>query len=84
MTATVLYRIDPPKRMHRFYRPAVQPDLFGRWCLMRESGRSSMCGPGALDLLPTRQQSRDALDKAAAPEGERLASIADNGELGEQ
>jgi hypothetical protein len=39
MTATVLYRIDPAKRMHRFCRLDLQPDLFGQWCLMREWGR---------------------------------------------
>jgi predicted DNA-binding WGR domain protein len=39
MTATLLYPIDPAKRMHRFYRVDVQPDLFGQWCLMREWGR---------------------------------------------
>ena len=39
MTAVVLYRIDPPKRMHRFYRLDVQRDLFGQWCLMKEWGR---------------------------------------------
>jgi predicted DNA-binding WGR domain protein len=37
--AIILYRIDPAKRMHRFYRMAVQPDLFGAWCLIREWGR---------------------------------------------
>jgi hypothetical protein len=31
MNAVVLYRIDTPKRMHRYYRMDVQPDLFGQW-----------------------------------------------------
>jgi predicted DNA-binding WGR domain protein len=39
MSATLPYRIDTAKRMHRFYRMEVQPDLFGRWCLIREWGR---------------------------------------------
>jgi hypothetical protein len=30
MTAITLYRIDTVKRMHRFYRLDVQPDLFGQ------------------------------------------------------
>lgn len=36
MNAVTLYRIDPAKNMHRFYRLDVQPDLFGAWCLVRE------------------------------------------------
>ena len=53
MTATDLYRIDPPKRMRRFYRLDVQPDLFGQWCLMRESGRIGCAGRGrSICFLP--------------------------------
>jgi hypothetical protein len=36
MTAVTLYRIEPARRTHRYYRMDVQPDLFGEWCLMRE------------------------------------------------
>lgn len=35
----ILYRIDDAKRMYRFYRLDVQPDLFGRWCMVRAWGR---------------------------------------------
>jgi predicted DNA-binding WGR domain protein len=44
MTAVILYRIDSAKRMQRFYRMDVQPDLFGQWCLMREWGRIGSSG----------------------------------------
>ena len=40
----VLYRIDPTRRMSRFYRLDVQPDLFGAWCVMREWGRIGRAG----------------------------------------
>jgi predicted DNA-binding WGR domain protein len=40
MSAILLYRIDSAKRMQRYYRMVVRPDLFGQWCLMREWGRS--------------------------------------------
>jgi predicted DNA-binding WGR domain protein len=36
MTAIMLHRINPARRMHRFYVLDVQPDLFGQWCLIRE------------------------------------------------
>jgi hypothetical protein len=46
MTATLLYRIGPAKRMQRYYRLDVQPDLFGqldafstfKYCLMIPNG----------------------------------------------
>ena len=36
MNAVILSRIDDDKRMHRFYRMDVQPELFGGWCLVKE------------------------------------------------
>jgi len=30
VNAVVLHRIDQAKKMHRFYRLGVQPDLFGQ------------------------------------------------------
>jgi predicted DNA-binding WGR domain protein len=53
MTAAILYRIDPAKRMHRFYRTDVQPDLFGQWCLMREWGRIGSTGQTRNVPFPT-------------------------------
>jgi predicted DNA-binding WGR domain protein len=63
MTATVLYRIDPAKRMHRFYRIDLQPDLFGQWCLIREWGRIGRSGRERSVPFPTRQQAEDALNR---------------------
>lgn len=48
MTAIVLYRIDPAKRMHRFYRFDVQPDLFGQMVSDARMGAHRSLGPDAL------------------------------------
>jgi predicted DNA-binding WGR domain protein len=63
MTAIVLYRIDASKRMHRFYRLDVQPDLFGQWCLMREWGRIGSTGQVRSSPFPTAQEADAALNK---------------------
>jgi predicted DNA-binding WGR domain protein len=39
VSALILYRIDPARRMRRFYIMDVQPDLFGQWSFIREWGR---------------------------------------------
>jgi len=44
MNAVILYRVDAARRMHRYYRMDVQPNLFGEWCLMREWGRIGSAG----------------------------------------
>jgi predicted DNA-binding WGR domain protein len=61
MTAIVLYRIDTAKRMHRFYRMDVQPDLFGQWCLIREWGRIGRAGQMRSVPYPTPQEAETAL-----------------------
>lgn len=63
MTATVLYRIDTAKRMHRFYRLDVQPDLFGQWCVIREWGRIGNTGQTRSMPFLTPGDARAALDK---------------------
>jgi predicted DNA-binding WGR domain protein len=63
MNAIILYRIDSQKHMHRYYRLAVQPDLFGQWCLLREWGRIGSSGQMRQVLFPTRQEAEAALDK---------------------
>jgi predicted DNA-binding WGR domain protein len=63
MNAVILYRIDAPKRMHRFYRLDVQPDLFGHWCLMREWGRIGSTGQTRSAPFSTSQEAQAALDK---------------------
>jgi len=61
MSAVTLYRIDPAKRMHRYYRMDVQPDLFGEWCLMREWGRIGRSGQARAAPFPTPQEAVAAL-----------------------
>lgn len=50
MTSLTLRRIDPAKNVSRFYRLAVQPDLFAPWCLVREWGRIG--SPGRIQVQP--------------------------------
>lgn len=63
MNAVILYRIDTRKRMHRFYRMDVQPDLFGHWRLMRECGRIGRTGQTRSAPFPTAHEAHAALDK---------------------
>jgi predicted DNA-binding WGR domain protein len=63
MSAIVLYRIDSSKRMHRYYRMDVQPDLFGQWCLMREWGRIGSTGQNRSLPFPTPHDAETALNK---------------------
>ena len=56
MIAVILYRTDADKRMHRFYRMDVQPNLFGEWCLMREWGRIGSTGQMRSLPFPTPQE----------------------------
>ena len=44
MSVVVLYRIDHKRRMQRYYRMDVQPDLFGQWCVIKEWGRIGCTG----------------------------------------
>ena len=73
MTATLLYRIDPAKRMQRYYRLDVQPNLFGQWCLIREWGRIGSTGRTRSIPFPTPQEAEAALDGSGAnsAEGQR-------------
>ncbi len=63
MTALVLYRIDSGKRMRRFYRLDVQPNLFGQWCLIREWGRIGSSGHSLSLPLPTPEAGEIALHR---------------------
>jgi predicted DNA-binding WGR domain protein len=63
MTAVTLYRIDTPKRMSRFYRMDVQPDLFGQWCFVREWGRIGSTGQTRSVPFPTAAEAHAALDR---------------------
>jgi len=63
MSAVILYRIDTAKRMHRYYRMDVQPDLFGKWCVMREWGRIGSTGQMRSEPFPTPAHAEATLDK---------------------
>ena len=55
MTAITLYRTDPTRNLHRYYRLDVQPDLFGTWCVIREWGRIGKSGQVRIVLYPTSE-----------------------------
>jgi predicted DNA-binding WGR domain protein len=63
MSALILYRIDPGKRMRRFYRLDVQENLFGEWCLIREWGRIGRSGQTRSLPFPTPHEAEAALDR---------------------
>ena len=56
MSAVTLKRTDPARRISRSYLLAVQPDLFGQWCLMREWGRIGR--PGQTRMITYLTQAR--------------------------
>jgi predicted DNA-binding WGR domain protein len=63
MNPVNLYRIDSEKRMHRYYRLDVQPDLFGQWCLIREWGRIGSSSQRRSVPFPTPQEAEAALHR---------------------
>jgi predicted DNA-binding WGR domain protein len=58
-----LCRIDPDKNMARFYRLAVERDLFGMWCLIREWGRIGRGGQMRMIPYATSVEAHAALRK---------------------
>ena len=69
--AVILYRIDATKRMRRFYRLDVQPDLFGAWCLVREWGRIGSGRRTRSVPCTTSQEAQAALTKHRRVKEER-------------
>ena len=61
MSAVTLHRIDAARRMSRFYRLDVQPDLFGQWCFMREWGRIGRGGQIRETPYPNPTEAQEAL-----------------------
>jgi predicted DNA-binding WGR domain protein len=59
--AILLERIDPARRMARFYALRVEPSLLGGWVLVREWGRIGAAGRLRLEHWPTREAARGAL-----------------------
>lgn len=54
MRSLTFRRLDPAKQVSRFYVLAVQPDLFGLWCVVREWGRIG--SPGRMVVQPFATQ----------------------------
>jgi predicted DNA-binding WGR domain protein len=60
MSAVTLHRIDAARRMSRFYRLDVQPDLFGQ---CREWGRIGRGGQMRETPYPTPSEAEAALER---------------------
>ncbi|HEY3892027.1 MAG TPA: WGR domain-containing protein [Bradyrhizobium sp.] len=58
--ALTLYRIEPARRMRRFYVMDVQPDLFGQRSLIREWGRFGSPRQMRIATRPNRGRSSGA------------------------
>ena len=63
-----LTRIDPEQNMRRFYRLALQPDLFGGCSLVREWGR---IGRGGQILRQEFESEGRAVDALLAMQGRK-------------
>jgi len=59
---TYLTRIDPSANQYRFYSLRIDPDLFGRWSLVRQWGKLEASG-GTLriDSFETEGEALDRL-----------------------
>jgi predicted DNA-binding WGR domain protein len=64
-TALTLHRIDPARRMARFYAMDVQRDLFGCVVLVKEWGRIGAHGRRAGEPHPTEALAVAALQRQA-------------------
>ncbi len=60
-----LVRIDVDRRMRRYYRLTIQPELFGGCTLVREWGRIGQGGQLRFDHHPDPGRAIDALDRLA-------------------
>jgi predicted DNA-binding WGR domain protein len=60
-----LRRIDPAHNMRRYYRMAIQSDLFGKASLVREWGRIGSRGQTMVETHPDEGQAVNALMKLA-------------------
>ena len=63
MTACTLHRIDPARRMARFYALDVQRDLFGIVVLVKAWGRIGSYGHVVSEPHPTEAQAVAALQR---------------------
>ena len=56
-----LVRIDPARRMQRYYHLAVRPTLFDAFAVVREWGRIGRRGRLRLDLYRSEDEAASAL-----------------------
>jgi len=68
---TLMKRVDPAKKMHRFYLMTVQRDLFGGASLTREWGRIGSSGQVRTDYHADEGQAVDALADLAKQKTKR-------------
>lgn len=71
MTSHRFENIDVASGKYRFYTIQVQPDLFGRWSLIREWGRIGTKG-GKIHILPFETET-EALANAEKHKKKRLS-----------
>ena len=76
MTAITLTRIDHARRMARLYVLAVQPDLFGQWCFIREWGRIGRSGQLRNVPYPTEDEAHAALARQSRVKERRGICVA--------
>ena len=67
----LLRRIDPARKMRRFYLMTVQRDLFGGVSLIREWGRIGSSGQVSVDHFLDEGQAVDALSDIAKAKRKR-------------
>jgi predicted DNA-binding WGR domain protein len=67
----VLHRIDPDRRVARFYRLLIERDLFGTVRLVRNWGRIGTNGQELVEVFPTEIEAGEALEAIAATKRRR-------------
>jgi predicted DNA-binding WGR domain protein len=63
--ALVLRRVDPDRRMARFYSLIVERDLFGTIRLVRTWGRIGTNGQELVEVFATEREAGEALEALA-------------------
>ena len=63
MSAITLKRTDQARNISRFYLLAVQPELFGRWSLVREWGRIGQPGQSRIISYATQGEAEAAFTR---------------------
>ena len=62
-SAITLKRTDQARNVSRFYLLAVQPELFGRWSLVREWGRIGSPGQTRIVSYATQAEAQAAFTR---------------------